>query len=225
MSIRVKICGVRRVQDAIAAAEAGCDAVGMVFHPPAFRCVDDAVAREIVRSTPAFISVVGLFVDDDPQHIASVAEDIGLTHVQLHGDEHPGAVERLPRWLRVLKAIRVDDDVEASLQCWRDRRSDIGHRLAGIILESPGVTGGSGVANNFARVAELQLAGKLDGLGTVILAGGLNPTNVAGAIQQTSLHAVDVSSGVEQVKGEKDAALLHEFITTAKTAHMPVDQD
>ena len=219
---RIKICGVRRVEDALVAAAAGADAVGMVLHPPAKRNVELTVAPQILAALPPFVTPVGLFVDASVPHILSTARDLSLRHVQLNGHEPPEFVANLAG-LRVIKAIRVDRDAFVeTLATWRSamRQLDLRH-LCGFVLEpaNTGTAGGSGVANDWATVIDAQRRGAFEGLPPIIAAGGLSPTNVAEVVRTVRPYAVDVSSGVEDgVVGEKSAARINAFVTAVRTA-------
>lgn len=193
---RVKICGISDVENALVAAEAGADAIGLVF-APSRRRVTVEQAREIVDALPPFVTKVGLFVDEDPARIEEVADACRLDVVQLHGSESPGFCAALGR--TVIKAIRVKD--AASLPVMD------GYRVAGFLLDSyhPEVAGGTG------RTFDWDLAEQVSGRYRVILSGGLTPANVTEAIEKVRPHGVDVSSGVE-TDGRKDPAKIREFV-------------
>lgn len=213
---RIKICGVRRVADALAAADAGADAVGIILHPASRRNVSLEVAREIIAALPPFVTPVGLFVDESVPTVVRIANELGLRHVQLNGDESPQFVANLAP-LRVIKALRVDRETFGqTLSTWRDAycTTDLRH-LCGIVVE-PAHTkfpGGTGVANDWSTVTAAIATGAFEGLPPLIAAGGLNPGNVAAVVRQVKPYAVDVSSGVEDgVVGEKSAAKIRSFI-------------
>lgn len=217
---RVKICGVRRVEDALVAARLGADAVGIVLHPASKRNVSLDVAKQIIAALPAFVTPVGVFVDSPLEDIRSIASQLGLRHVQLNGDQPPAFVTELAP-LRVIKAIRVDAaSLDQTLTDWRDAiaRGNLAH-LTAIVLEPAGTShaGGSGIANDWSTVANAMAAGKFNGLPVVIAAGGLRPETVAAVISTIHPFAVDVSSGVEAgVVGEKSAVKIAAFIHAAQ---------
>ena len=203
MQARVKICGITNVGDALAAVNAGADAIGFVFYEKSPRHLTPEQAAKIIRDLPPFVSRVGLFVDASAEEVHRAIETSGIDTVQLHGDESPDFCSqfRLP----VLKAIRV-----RSVESLRNLQ---GYPVSALLLDSfvPGKHGGTGSKFDWG------LAIKAKGLGKpVILAGGLNPSNVAEAVSQVNPYAVDVSSGVESSPGKKDMRKLHDFILAAK---------
>ncbi len=184
------------------AAEAGADAVGLVFFAGSPRCVCAETARAIVAALPPFVSAVGLFVDEEPARVRQVADFCGLDLLQLHGDEPPEGCSFPPR--RVIKAIRVK--TAASLQALDD------YAVSAILLDAwaPGSYGGTGERFDWNLAAGLARQRR------IVLAGGLTPDNVAEAVRTVRPWAVDVSSGVEAAPGRKDAAKLAAFIRAAK---------
>lgn len=203
MRTRVKICGITRVEDAVAAAAAGADAIGLVFEAKSPRCVTPAQARAIAAALPPFITVVGLFVDAPAARIREVLGQVPLDLLQFHGSETPEDCRAHGR--PYIKAIRMAPqvDVAAEARPYAD--------AAGLLLDtfSTQATGGTGETFDWARVPK-----RLDR--PVILAGGLTPENVAQAIASVRPYAVDVSSGVESSKGIKDAAKIAAFIRNAQ---------
>ena len=200
--VRVKICGITTVDDALMAVAAGADAIGLVFCDKSPRALLPEQAAAIVRALPPFIQAVGLFVNADIAIVNATADACRLDIVQLHGEEPPefcGLVER-----RVIKAFRVRD--EASLEPMRN------YRVAGFLLDawSPHAHGGTGATFNWelARAAATH--------GPIILAGGLTPENVRTAVDIVAPYGVDVSSGVESAPGRKDPEKVREFIGRAK---------
>jgi phosphoribosylanthranilate isomerase len=222
---RIKICGVRRVEDALAAAGAGADAVGIVMHPAAKRHVTADVARDIAGALPAFVTPVLLFVDADVAHVMNTTRDLGLRHVQLNGDESPENVANLAPF-RVIKAIKVDTDFGKTLATWRDAVARLDLRnLVGLVLETArtGKAGGSGVENDWNAVERAAKDGLFQGLPPVIAAGGLSPTNVSAVVRRLRPYAVDVSSGVEgDVIGEKSPAKIDAFVKAVHSADTPI---
>ena len=201
--VRVKICGITTLDDALAAAAAGADAVGFVFHPPSPRNITPDQASAIISQLPPFIQTVGLFVNQPADMVNSTADRCGLDIIQLHGDEPPEYCRSITR--RVVKAFRV-----------RDEQSLAGldsYPVAACLLDawSPAAPGGTGETFNWELAHRAVQNGR-----RIILAGGLTPANVADAVQQVRPYAVDVSSGVESAPGKKDTALIRAFIASAK---------
>lgn len=199
MRTRVKICGITRVEDALVAARAGADAVGLVFYAPSPRAVTAAQAREIVRALPPFVTPVGLFVDAAIEEVRAVLEAVPLSLLQFHGDESPASCRACGR--PYIKAIRLreDDDLAARARSYDDAAAI----LADAYLE--GVPGGTGRTLDWSRLPP-RLARPL------ILAGGLTPDNVAAAVARVRPFAVDVSGGVETAPGVKDAVKIAAFM-------------
>jgi phosphoribosylanthranilate isomerase len=200
--VRVKICGITSVEDALQAVQAGADALGFVFYERSPRNLDPLMAANIISELPPFVQAVGLFVNADAGFVNDTADRCRLDLVQLHGDEQPDYCEQIRR--RVIKAFRVRD--ASSLAPVRD------YRVAGILLDaySPAAFGGTGLSFNW------ELAGIAREFGPVILAGGLAPDNVREAVERVAPYAVDVSSGVELSPGKKDPEKVREFIKRAK---------
>ncbi|HHJ14227.1 MAG TPA: phosphoribosylanthranilate isomerase [Gammaproteobacteria bacterium] len=199
MRTRVKICGITRIEDARAAAAAGADAIGLVFHPGSPRVVDIDQAVGLCRALPPFVSVVALFVNERPQRIRDVLAAVPVDLLQFHGSERADQCEGFGR--PYIKAIAMKEgvDVEASLAQHP--------RAAGFLFDAwlPDLHGGGGVTFDWSRMPALVDR-------PAILAGGLDPDNVAEAIQRTRPWAVDVSSGVEQDKGIKSAGRIEAFM-------------
>ncbi len=203
MPTRVKICGITRPEDGLAAARAGAHAIGLVFHPASPRCVDVAQAQAIVAALPPLVSVVGLFVDAGRERIADVLSRVPLDLVQFHGAEPADECQSYGR--RYLKALHVREGVDLAAQ------AAAYHDAAGLLLDAfvPGVPGGSGRAFDWAAVP----AGLPRPL---LLAGGLDAGNVAAAIRRVRPWAVDVSSGVESAPGIKDAGRIEAFMQAVR---------
>ncbi|CEA05626.1 N-(5'-phosphoribosyl)anthranilate isomerase [Pseudomonas saudimassiliensis] len=200
---RIKICGITRVDDALAAAQAGADAIGLVFHPGSPRAVSIEQARTIVAALPPFVTTVGLFVDAEQATIQAVLAQVPLDLLQFHGDEPDDFCQGFNR--PYIKAVRVrpGDDLNALAAKWPG--------ACGILLDSykPGVPGGTGETFDWSMIPS-QRSWRL------ILAGGLQAQNVRQAIDQTAPWAVDVSGGVEANKGIKDIAKINAFIHEVK---------
>ena len=200
--VEVKICGLTTVDDAVRCIEAGADAIGLNFWGGSPRCVDIATAREIVEAAGDRVTMVGVFVDFTLDQVREILQETGIPWAQLHGDEPPELLaELLPH---AYKAIGVRDGSAVELA-----RSYPGEH---ILLDAsvPGMPGGTGRTFDWDIAATVAKDRKLT------LAGGLNPRNVAEAIQAVNPFRVDVASGVEFAPGQKDHAQVRAFITAAK---------
>ncbi|CAA9379431.1 MAG: Phosphoribosylanthranilate isomerase [uncultured Chloroflexia bacterium] len=211
MAVAVKICGVRTAEAALVAAEAGADMVGLMF-APSRRQIDAVTAREIVRalrSSPhgGHVMVVGVFVNETSEQMAALADDVGLDWIQLSGHEPLSVADALP--VPAIKALRFDHD--SSETDWLEQPASCDMLPVMIDAHVAGSFGGAGVTADWDAAAELA------GQRPVLLAGGLNPTNVQTAIETVQPWGVDVSSGVE-TDGVKDHAKIRSFIQAAKTA-------
>ncbi|MBU3694607.1 MAG: phosphoribosylanthranilate isomerase [Rhodocyclaceae bacterium] len=196
---RIKVCGFTRVDDALAAVEAGVDAIGLVFYPPSPRHVTPEQAAAIVRALPPFVTAVALFVDADPADVRATHAKVGFDLAQYHGDEMPTqcAAAEIP----YIKALRVRPGLDL-LHCSNDFRG-----ARGLLLDAfqPGVPGGTGQRFDWSLIPDrLPLP--------LILSGGLDADNVGEAVRRVRPYAVDVSSGVEREKGVKCADLIRKFV-------------
>ena len=199
MPTRIKICGITRIEDALAAAHLGTDAIGLVFWPQSARSITPAKAREIVAALPPFISSVGVYVDPEAEWVEQTASVVGLNLLQFHGDESPEFCSQFS--LPYIKAVRVRAGVD--LLQYATRYSS----ARGLLLDSyvEGTPGGTGDAFNWSLIPQRMPL-------PLILSGGLHPGNVTAAIKQVQPWAVDVSSGVEVAKGIKDAEKIAAFM-------------
>lgn len=215
---RVKICGVCRPEDAEAAAGAGADAVGLVFHPASPRNVPVDRAREVLAALPPFVTPVGLFVDADIDDLLRTVGELGLRHVQLHGGEPPEYVQRLARFA-IIKAVRVRrDQFGDSLRTWRSAAARWA-QLKGVVLETAGTSqaGGAGIPNDWDTVRVHRELGDFASL-PFIAAGGLTPDTVGGVVRMLRPFAVDVSSGVEEAVGRKSEQKIRNFVAAVREA-------
>lgn len=196
---RVKICGFTRPEDAQAAVRLGADAIGLVFYPPSPRHVEIDQARAIVAALPPFVTVVGLFVDEEPAQVRRVLEQVRIDLLQFHGDEEPDYCGGFGK--PYIKALRMTPGLElaTAMGAYDD--------ASGFLLDAwhPDAKGGTGSRFDW-KLIPTELAGSL------ILAGGLAPGNVAEAMQTARPYALDVSSGVEAEKGIKDADKMAAFL-------------
>ncbi|HEX6829507.1 MAG TPA: phosphoribosylanthranilate isomerase [Burkholderiales bacterium] len=202
---RVKICGITRAEDALAAARLGADAIGLMFHPPSPRHVTPKQARGIVHELPPFVTVVGVFVDPSPEEVRSALAAVSLHLLQFHGDEAPEFCAGFG--VDYIKAARVRPGLDLVQYAAR-------HAPArALLLDAyvPGAHGGTGRSFDWSLIPrELPLP--------VILSGGLDASNVADAVRRVRPWAVDVSSGVESAKGIKDPARISAFIRGVRDA-------
>ncbi|MGH8436940.1 MAG: phosphoribosylanthranilate isomerase [Pseudomonas sp.] len=198
-AVRSKICGITRVEDALVAAEAGADAIGLVFYAKSPRAVGVQQARAIIAALPPFVTTVGLFVNASRCELNEILDAVPLDLLQFHGDESPAECAGYHR--PYIKALRVKPGDDIAAQAARYSQA------AGILLDTyvAGVPGGTGEAFDWSLVPH-------DLSKPIILAGGLCAENVRSAIQRVRPYAVDVSGGVEASKGIKDAEKIRAFI-------------
>ena len=196
--MRVKVCGITRREDAVLAVNLGATALGFVFWPRSPRAVSPEYVREITDGLPPFVSRVGVFVNESPVRIATLAAEAGLTGVQLHGDED--ASEYVDLRLPLIKALPVGDGFNLSAV------EDLPARVTPLLdAHDPARRGGTG------RVIEWTVAAAAARVRPLILSGGLSPENVKSAVATVNPYAVDVSSGVESAPGIKDENKLRAF--------------
>ncbi len=203
--MRIKICGITRPVDAEQALGLGADAVGCVFHPGSVRAVSITLARDISSAVAGSGTLVGLFVDPTPEQVEAVLESVPLDVLQFHGAENPAFCAQFGR--PYIKAVAMTADVNLAAVSERYATAEA------LLLDSShdGRFGGTGTRFDWSW-ADHAVAKRM------ILAGGLNPDNVSAAIEQVGPAAVDVSSGVEKIKGVKDLAKMRAFIEAAKWA-------
>ena len=205
MSVRVKICGITRVEDALAAVHLGASAIGFLFWKRSARYVAPATALEIIRALPPFVTTVGVYVDPDPEWVKETFSVTGLNLLQFHGDEPPEFCQRFS--LPYIKAVRVRPGLDLLQYAARY----VGAR--GLLLDTylDGAPGGTGHVFDWGLIPQnLPLP--------LILSGGLHAGNVTMAINQARPWAVDVSSGVEASKGIKDAEKIAAFMRGVRTS-------
>ncbi|MFI8747709.1 phosphoribosylanthranilate isomerase [Pseudomonas sp. NPDC077186] len=203
--VRSKICGITRIEDALAAVAAGADAIGLVFYAKSPRAVSVEQAAAILQTLPPFVTSVGLFVDMPRAELQTLLQRLPLDLLQFHGDESPVDCEGHGRpYIKALR-VRPGEDVAAAMAPYAGAR--------GILLDTfvEGVPGGTGATFDWALVP--RQAAK-----SIILAGGLEADNVAAAIRQVRPYAVDVSGGVEASKGIKDAGKIRAFVQAVRDA-------
>ena len=205
--MKIKICGITNMEDAMAAADAGADALGFVFFEESPRYIDPVRAGEIIDALPPFISAVGVFVDADENFVKYAVNESGVGILQFHGSEPPDYCDSFG--MPYVKALRVKD--MESLSALNEYKYAAAFLLDTYSEEEPG---GTGMTFNWDMAAAAS-RGRSTG-GPIILAGGLTAENVAEAIRKVRPYAVDVSSGVEARKGKKDAEKIRRFITAIR---------
>lgn len=195
---RVKMCGITRLEDALAAIEAGADALGFVFYKPSPRYIEPVKARDIIRQLPPFVARVGLFVDAPRCEVLEITELLSLDLLQFHGDETPAYCQSFHQ--PYMKALRVRTADEAAEQ------AALHANASAILLDAyvEGVPGGTGQAFDWQQIPTLKQP--------LVLAGGLSAANVQQAIRQVRPFAVDVSGGIEASKGIKDTGKMQAFM-------------
>ncbi|MFM2294233.1 MAG: hypothetical protein RLZZ350_646 [Verrucomicrobiota bacterium] len=205
MNVKVKICGLTSVVDAVVAAEAGADLVGLMFYEKSPRAISVATAVEISLALSPFVLRVGVFVNPEPELVMRAIGECGLSMLQFHGDETPEFCAQFG--VMSMKAVRVRD--ETSLVELENYSTEA------FLLDAHSASGFGGTGEKFNW--ELAVAAKKFGR-PIFLAGGLTPDNVASAVRQVQPFGVDVSSGVESVPGKKDAAKVRAFIAAVRAA-------
>ena len=204
--VRIKICGITNLEDALLAADLGADALGFIFYPPSPRSVEQDAARAIIAQLPPLVTTVGVFVDEDAATVKELAARVGLDWLQLHGQETPEYCRSLGR--RAIKAFRIRDvNSLAGLAAYQGV-------VQALLLDTykKGQVGGTGETFNW------DLAREAKKYGPIILAGGLTAANVAQAIAFVQPQAVDLASGVEAAPGKKDPEKLRAFFKAVNSA-------
>jgi phosphoribosylanthranilate isomerase len=202
---RVKICGITRPEDALCAADEGVDAIGLVFYEKSPRCVTPEQAIEVCKILPAFVTSVALFKDADAEKVNRIMEEVPIDLLQFHGSESAEFCRQFGR--PYIKALGMDGQ-SANVS----RQGSAYYDARGLLLDShaPGAAGGTGESFDWTTIPQ-------DLPQPLILAGGLDATNVAEAIRTVKPYAVDVSSGVESEKGIKSAKKISEFMKKVRT--------
>lgn len=200
--VRVKICGITRLQDALVAIEQGVDALGFVFYRPSPRYIEPAEAQKIIAQLPAFVTIVGLFMDADKLFVEDALQVANLDLLQFHGRETPEFCRAFDR--PYIKAVPMREAIDIQAYCASFTDS------LGVLLDSTkfGVAGGSGEQFDWSEIPELSQS--------VIMAGGIHADNVQQAIRLSGCYAVDVSSGVEVAPGKKDAHKMQKLFTAVQ---------
>jgi phosphoribosylanthranilate isomerase len=210
--VRVKICGIARLEDARLAVELGADALGFNFYEKSPRCIAPADAWKILRKIPALVSTVGVFVNWDARSVVALAKSLHLSAVQIHGVESAAVTAACARHVPVIKAFRTDR--KFSFAQFRAHNSASSFLLDAAISDSSSKKfGGTG------RIADWKIAKRAATKFPILLAGGLTPENVAEAILTVRPYAVDVASGVESQPGKKDPGKLRAFFAEVARAN------
>ena len=203
---KIKICGITNLEDALAAAEYGADAVGFIFYAGSRRFIDPESVSEITKKLPPFLKKIGVFVNEEPERVIDITDIAGLDIVQLHGDETPHYCRDLN--FPHIKSFRVKDSLDPD----EIRKFDTPFVLFDTYSEKE--YGGTGSAFNWNLLKDKQLDDKY-----VIISGGLDPGNVSEGIKKTMPYAVDVSSGVELSPGKKDKEKIKNFIEAVRNGN------
>jgi len=203
LQIKVKICGMTQLKDALFAVEQGVDAVGFIFYKKSPRAVTMKTVREIIKKLPPLVETVGVFVNESAERVNKMADYCGLDLVQLHGEESPAFCRKIRR--RVIKAFRVKD-----LQSIKQLEK---FPVSGFLLDtfSDDLHGGTG------KSFDWNLALPAKKMGPVVLAGGLTPRNILQAVRQVRPYGVDVCSGVEKSPGIKDLEKVRAFLKNIRS--------
>jgi phosphoribosylanthranilate isomerase len=204
MRTRAKICGITRIEDIHSAVNAGVDAIGFVFYAPSPRSVTLEQAKELAKHVPAYVQIVGLFVNATADEITQVLEEVPLDILQFHGDETSEQCQQIAaqtkrRWYKAIQ-VKPELDVIKTIKSYQQAGA------SAVLLDAwhPELKGGTGHQFDWSQFPKLDIP--------LILAGGLKPENIEDAIKTTRAYAVDVSGGVESAKGIKDQQLIEHFM-------------
>ena len=204
MRTRAKICGITRIEDIHSAVNAGADAIGFVFYAPSPRSVTILQAQDLAKHIPAYVQIVGLFVNATADEIAQVVQAVPLDMLQFHGDETAEQCQQIAaqtkrRWYKAIQ-VKPELDVINTIKSYQKAGA------SALLLDAwhPELKGGTGHQFDWSQFPKIDIP--------LILAGGLKPENVEEAIKTTSAYAVDVSGGVESAKGIKDQQLIEHFM-------------
>jgi phosphoribosylanthranilate isomerase len=202
--VKVKVCGITNLKDAEAACRFGADALGFVFAESPRR-IDVSKARAISLKMPPYVTLVGVFVDEDINKLLKIAEKCRIDLIQLHGDESINYCKQLKKYYKIVKAVKVGGK--------NSFNSLSGYDVDAFLLDTyrPGKAGGTGEKFDWSLALQAKKHGK-----PIMLSGGLRPGNVSEAIRKVKPYAVDVSSGIESSPGRKNMKLMKEFIHKAK---------
>jgi phosphoribosylanthranilate isomerase len=223
---RIKFCGITSPGDARRAADAGADAIGLIFYRRSKRCVTLHAAKEIVTALPPMVSPIGLFMNAAHDEVRDFANALNLRTIQLHGDEPPELVAQLLDF-SVIKAIHCDPvGLPGILSQWKLASARLALKnLSGLLLDTAGTgqAGGSGIENDWNAIAKCLSPGDTANLPAIIAAGGLTPENVGHVIRRLRPWAVDVSSGIEDAPGIKSMEKMRRFADAVRVADSTSD--
>ena len=204
MRTRAKICGITRIEDIHSAVNAGVDAIGLVFYAPSPRSVTIQQAQELAKHIPAYVQIVGLFVNATADEVTQVLEHVPLDMLQFHGDESAEQCQQIAaqtkrRWYKAIQ-VKPELDIIKAIKSYQHAGA------SAVLLDAwhPELKGGTGHSFDWSQFPTLNVP--------LILAGGLKPENIEDAIKTTRAYAVDVSGGVESAKGIKDQQLIEHFM-------------
>lgn len=204
--MKIKICGITNKIDALNAAGLGIDMMGFVFYGKSKRFIEPLCAKDIINELLPGLAKVGVFVDEDPQKVRSIAEEVALDTLQFHGNETPELCAAFKKDFKVIKAFRIKDKQDLK----KINDYDVDYYLLDTFKAD--VIGGTGEVFDWKILKDFEL------LKPVILSGGLNAANVGRAIQEIVPYGIDVSSGVEGAPGRKDAELMKKFVEEVRKA-------
>ena len=204
MRTRAKICGITRIEDIHSAVNAGVDAIGLVFYAPSPRSVTIQQAQELAKHIPAYVQIVGLFVNATADEVTQVLEHVPLDMLQFHGEESAEQCQQIAaqtkrRWYKAIQ-VKPELDIIKAIKSYQNAGA------SAVLLDAwhPELKGGTGHQFDWSQFPTLNVP--------LILAGGLKPENIEDAIKTTRAYAVDVSGGVESAKGIKDQQLIEHFM-------------
>jgi len=208
---RIKICGITRAADARIAVAAGVDALGFIFVENSPRHIDPDKVKDIVAALPPFVDAVGVFMDEYLEVVEEIVQYCGLTMVQLHGSETPAYCEKL--FCRIIKTFRLGD---GALPTENDFYAPYFGVVEGFLLDTYHEKMGGGTGQPF----DWSLVNRFRPPGPVVLAGGIDPENVAVAIERVQPFAVDVNSGVEEEPGKKDSEAILRLVANVRATDL-----
>ena len=211
----VKICGMTNLEDALVAVEAGADAVGFVFYEKSPRCVTVETAREIVEELPERMDCIGVFVNELPERVSAIADEVGLTAVQFHGDEY-----QTPARYSVNRDAFFGLPAIDTVRRWQQGNVFVSFsdfpNLAGVLLDSGTQEKRGGTGKTFAWGEAHSFVSAMGSQHPVVIAGGLTPANVGWAVEFLKPWGVDVASGVEALPGKKDPEKVRAFVRAVR---------
>ena len=200
--VRIKICGITNVEDALLSVDLGANALGFVFYKGSKRYIEPDNAKSIISKLPPFVTTVGVFANQELDELKKIKEKAGFDAFQLHGDESPDFCMKLEG--KIIKAIRIKESI--------DPKEVESYSAQAILFDNYSAEAYGGTGETF----RWEILKGFDTSKKIILSGGLTPENVAQAISIVNPYAVDVSTGVEEIPGKKDPGKLKKFIEAAR---------